>query len=42
LFLLLGSLVAFLFVFSSWAFIPVFLDIHLALVLVMTLFFLAF
>ena len=42
LFLLLGSLVAFLFVFSGWAFIPVFLDIHLASVLVMTLFFLAF
>jgi hypothetical protein len=40
--LLLGSLVAFLFVFSGWAFIPVFLDIHLLCILVLTLFFLAF
>jgi hypothetical protein len=35
-------LVAFLFVFSGWAIIPVFIDIHLACVLVLTLFFLAF
>ena len=42
LFLLIGSLVAFLLIFSGWAFIPTFLDINLACVLVLTLFFLAF
>jgi hypothetical protein len=34
--------VAFLLIFSGWAFIPTFLDINLACVLVLTLFFLAF
>ena len=42
LFLLIGSLVAFLLIFSGWAFIPTVLDINLVCVLVLTLFFLAF
>ena len=42
LFLLIGSLVAFLLVFTGWAFIPTVIDINLACVLGLTLFFLAF
>ena len=41
LFLLIGSLVAFLLVFTGWAFIPTVIDINLACVIGLTLFFLA-
>jgi hypothetical protein len=42
LFLLIGSLVGFLLVFSGWAFIPTFIDMNLAVILILVLFFISF